>query len=73
MVKRYDRAQTPYQRVLALNLLDNATAQALAKHYRELNPLRLQAAIEQGLERLWALSERPSPVTKGVRQPLSVR
>lgn len=69
VVKRYDRAQTPYQRLLAFGDVDHAAASTLAQHYQQLNPLRLRAGIEAGLERLWSLSDRPRSVTIGVRQP----
>jgi hypothetical protein len=57
VVKRYDRAQTPYQRLRGSGVLDEATEQALETRYQQLNPVRLRAEIEQSLERLWPLAE----------------
>ena len=73
VVKRYGPAQTPYQRLLALDAVDVGTARALGRGYEQLNPLRLRAEIEQTLDALWALAERPRSVTRGLRQPLLVR
>jgi transposase InsO family protein len=59
VVKRYDRAQTPYQRLLAMGALDEAQRQELAAQYAGLNPLRLRQRIDAALEALWKLSDRP--------------
>jgi hypothetical protein len=59
VTKRYDRAQTPYQRLLASGVLLDAQQQALAAVYRELNPLALRSQIQQALHRLWQLADRP--------------
>lgn len=56
--KRYDRAQTPYQRLLASDALDEGKRQSLAELYSTLNPVRLRAEIEEGLEVLWQLADR---------------
>jgi hypothetical protein len=58
VVKRFDRAQTPYQRLLASQVLAASEQQALAALYARLNPCRLLAAINAGLERLWPLADR---------------
>ncbi len=48
VTKRYDKAQTPYQRVMASPHIDSATKQRLTAHYATLNP----AALKRGIERL---------------------
>ena len=56
----YDRAQTPYQRLCALQVLSPATRAALDALYQQLNPLQLRRDLEAALERLWALAA-PDP------------
>ena len=48
MIKRYDRAQTPYQRVLAAAQVSEAEKQRLRAKYKTLNP----AALKRKLMRL---------------------
>lgn len=55
--KRYDQAQTPYQRLLASRTLDETTSESLAKLYLELNPIKLRDEIEDTLEALWKLAD----------------
>ena len=59
VTKRYDRAQTPYQRLLASGILTAASRQALAARYAQLNPVALQTKIQDHLTRLWRLADRP--------------
>lgn len=59
VIKRYDRAQTPYQRLLASGVLSEAQQQALAAMYRALNPVALRAQIHEALRRVWQLADRP--------------
>jgi hypothetical protein len=59
VTKRYDRAQTPYQRLLASDVLDEAQRQALARLYQSLNPCALRAQLQETLRRLWQLADRP--------------
>jgi len=56
--KRYDVAQTPYQRLLKSGVLEPAQVEPLAQLYASLNPVRLQAEIEEALEALWKLADR---------------
>jgi hypothetical protein len=56
--KRYDWAQTPYQRLLASGVLDETQRKSLAKLYLELNPVKLRGEIEDALEVLWKLADR---------------
>ena len=53
--KRYDRAQTPYQRVLARAEVDEVGKERLRELYRTLNPVALRRRIDENLERLWRL------------------
>jgi len=56
--KVYDKAKTPYQRLLGLEVLTEAKKAELATSYSRLNPVTLLKQINQSLERLWALKER---------------
>ena len=53
--KKYDKAQTPYQRLLALAAVDDTVKEQLAALYLTLNPLALQRQIEANLKKLWSL------------------
>ncbi len=55
--KQYDDAQTPYQRLLAAGVLDEAKRESLAKLYLRLNPVELRARIDATLEELWTLAD----------------
>ena len=55
IVKHYDRAQTPYQRLLASQVLDTAARQQLQAIYLSLDPLQLSQQIEVELATLWKL------------------
>ena len=57
--KVYDTAQTPYQRLLRSGVLTEAKKQELAATYYHLNPVQLLKQINENLESLWGLSERP--------------
>lgn len=59
--KRYDRAQTPYQRLLAKGILTPEKAAALRANYERLNPITLRAQLSAALDQLWELRERPEP------------
>lgn len=58
VTKRYDRAQTPYQRVLASAVLSTPQQRALVAAYEVLNPVALRAEIQAHLEQLWRLAYR---------------
>ena len=55
--RKYDRAQTPYQRVLASSLVDEEDKAKLRELYRTLNPVELQRRVHRNLERLRGLHE----------------
>jgi hypothetical protein len=57
--KVYDKAQTPYQRLLRSGVLTEAKKQELAATYHHLNPVLLLKQINENLESLWRLAERP--------------
>jgi hypothetical protein len=61
VTKRYDRAQTPYQRLLTSGVLTPDQRHALDTLYRHLNPVALRTQIQTTLRRLWQLAERPRP------------
>ena len=58
VVKRYDLAQTPYQRVLASSVLSSERRAALEREYQALNPVRIRQRIDRALEELWKQAER---------------
>jgi hypothetical protein len=51
--KRYDKAQTPYQRLVAGGLLTNDQALALKEQYESINPAQLWRLLGKAKERLW--------------------
>lgn len=55
--KRYDQAQTPYQRLQAAGILNEAQRAALEARYLHLNPIRLREQIDAVLRRLWKLAD----------------
>ena len=57
--KVYDKAQTPYQRLLQANILTDAKKVELATTYASLNPKLLLQQINDNLEKLWKLAARP--------------
>ena len=58
VLKRYDRAQTPYRRLLASGVLTPARRDALVAEYHRLNPLQLRAELAVRLDALWKLADR---------------
>jgi hypothetical protein len=59
--KRYDAAQTPYQRVLAAGGLAPDRRQALAAQFHALDPITLARDIQRTLDVLWPLAAARSP------------
>jgi transposase InsO family protein len=57
VVKRYDRAQTPYRRLLASGVLTSERSAALTAQYQGFNPLRLRADLQTRLDALWKLAD----------------
>ncbi|MBL7646069.1 MAG: hypothetical protein JNK74_07775, partial [Candidatus Hydrogenedentes bacterium] len=58
VTKRYDKAQTPYQRVLASPHVTRAVKERLRKRYAALNPAALKREIEATQKRLGKLAVR---------------
>jgi hypothetical protein len=58
--RRFDRPQTPYQRLCAAGVLAPDKRAELEALYQGLNPLQLQRDIEAALGRLWRLAA-PDP------------
>jgi hypothetical protein len=62
--KKYDTAQTPYQRLITSDVLTENKKTELAATYLRLNPVQLRQQINRALEHLWTLKQRtimPSP------------
>lgn len=53
--KKYDQAQTPYQRILASKHSDEIVKEQLTELYLSLNPVELQRRIGTNLIKLWRL------------------
>ena len=62
--KVYDRARTPYQRLLESGNLTEDRTKRLATIYAATNPVQLRAQIEDTLTKLWGLANRTN-VSKG--------
>ncbi len=58
VIKQFETARTPYQRLLHSGTLDPATAQTLADRYQSLNPVALRRTIEEMLTALWKLADQ---------------
>ena len=54
--KKYDRARTPFQRVLDSDFVPKEAKEALREEYAKLNPMNLQREISKLQDRLDALS-----------------
>jgi len=65
--KVYETAQTPYQRLLKSGVLREAKQQELAAMYYGLNPVSLLKQINENLECLWKLAERPAHQQRRVK------
>lgn len=63
VTKRYDNAQTPYQRVLAAPEVPEEAKERLRKLYLTLNPAALLRQIQTRQEALWKLAIRPDDGT----------
>jgi len=66
--KVYDIARTPYQRLFCSGALTRTKQAELAATYGGLNPVLLLRQINDNLEKLWNMSERPSSVTRIMKQ-----
>jgi len=57
VLKRYDAAQTPYQRVLTAGVLTPEQRHALEQQFHALDPIALAHGIQQTLDVLWKLAD----------------
>ena len=57
VVKRYDTAQTPYQRVLATDVLTPVQRDTLTQQCQALDPIALARDIDLTLDVLWKLAD----------------
>lgn len=68
VTKRYDRARTPYQRVLDSPQISQSTKRKLRRHYATLNPAELKRQIERVQKKLVAHKVR---VGNDMRLPIA--
>jgi hypothetical protein len=69
VIKRYDAARTPYQRLLESGVLEEEQKQRLEQTFQRLNPVKLKAEIDATLERLWRLAVLPREGILPANQP----
>jgi hypothetical protein len=62
--KKYDKARTPYQRLLDSSFIKEETKQQLRERYRTLNPAQLKRQIEQLQRKLLATAVSIAPHRK---------
>ena len=55
LIKRYDTAATPYQRVLTANEIPFETKARLTNLYVQLNPVHLRTTIDEKVAKLWKI------------------
>ncbi len=72
LLKVYDTAQTPYQRLVKSGVLTDAKKQELAAIYHGLNPVLLLKQINESLESLWDMAERPVKQQEKIKSKASV-
>jgi hypothetical protein len=56
VIKRYDTAATPYQRILLSNFVPLEVKARLTNLYVQLNPVQLRATIDRKVDLLWKIS-----------------
>lgn len=71
VVKRYDLARTPYQRVLETQLLDEPARRALTLQYQRIDPEALRSQLDAAVEALWRLADRPGTATTAPPQAVA--
>ncbi len=59
VIKKYDQARTPYQRLLESSFIDEVTKEQLRQRYHSLNPAQLKRQIERWQRKLLATAARP--------------
>ncbi len=60
--RRYDQAQTPWQRLLASGVLDTASTARLTAIFQALDPVRLRRQLETLLDALWRHAAFVTPI-----------
>ena len=58
--RKWDQAQTPYERLVASGVLSPQQQARLQQHYEQTNPLQLRTAIYHQLDALWQSATQPS-------------
>ncbi len=58
--RRYDKPQTPYQRLLASDALQTFQRQQLTQIFAKLNPFKLKKSIERKLKVIFHINKVPS-------------
>lgn len=66
--KVYDRAQTPYQRVLASVDVSQDRKDALTALYKTINPVALYGRIQQQLRHIWEVHSIPDDMVRKPRE-----
>ncbi len=56
VIKKYDQAQTPYQRIMASEHVPETARQKLTNQYQELDPVWLLSSIANLQDQLWQLA-----------------
>jgi hypothetical protein len=65
--KRYDRAQTPYQRILNLDGVSEEQKNRLRERYPRLDPVLMLGELEHLQDQFWAYAyKRPAPPSLGL-------
>ncbi len=71
VMKKYDKPQTPYQRLLASAKVSEAVKDALREKYKRLYPVELLRQIEHQQNVLWQYAHRPA-TTVTAHPPVSL-
>lgn len=71
--KHYDRAQTPYQRVLASSAITEEKKKQLRSSYQELDPVKLLKELERLQDQFWAHAHKKPAGPNCSVAPESVR
>jgi hypothetical protein len=66
VIKKYDRARTPYQRVLESSFIDEQTKEQLRQCYELLNPAQLKRQLERWQKQLLATAVSPRRSQRGL-------
>jgi hypothetical protein len=60
--KKYDKARTPYQRVMESAILTSEQAKLLTEQYESLNPAQIWRQLGKEKERLWSAAKKRNEV-----------